>query len=37
METKEFIIFLNKLENSKIFYKLEKVRNEIIMVEVVNL
>ncbi len=31
---KEFINFLNKLEESSIFYKLNKVRNESIMVEV---
>jgi hypothetical protein len=34
MELKEFINFLNKLEDSNIFYKLNKVRNEAIMVEV---
>lgn len=31
---KEFIQFLNKLEESNIFYKLNKVRNEAIMVEI---
>ncbi|KOP84137.1 hypothetical protein AN957_21885 [Cytobacillus solani] len=31
---KELIHFLNKLEESKIFYKLNKVRNEAIMVEI---
>lgn len=35
MELKEFTHFLNKLEDSNIFYKLDKVRNEAIMVEVV--
>jgi hypothetical protein len=34
MELKEFIAFLNKLEENSIFYKLNKVRNEAIMVEV---
>lgn len=34
MEMKEFIAFLNKLEQNNIFYKLNKVRNEAIMVEV---
>lgn len=34
MELKEFIYFLNKLEEYSIFYKLIKVRNEAIMVEV---
>ena len=34
MEFKEFIAFLNKLEKKSIFYKLNKVRNEAIMVEV---
>ncbi|MFJ7730220.1 hypothetical protein ACIQXV_29605 [Neobacillus sp. NPDC097160] len=31
---KELIYFLNKLEDSNIFYKLNKVRNEAIMVEI---
>lgn len=31
---KEFIHFLNKLEDNNIFYKLSKVRNDSIMVEV---
>lgn len=35
VELKEFIHFLNKLEDSNIFYKLDKVRNEAVMVEVV--
>ena len=34
MELKEFISFLNKLEENSIFYKLNKVRNEAIMIEV---
>ncbi|MEG0260362.1 MAG: hypothetical protein RR595_02740 [Lysinibacillus sp.] len=34
MELKEFIDFLNKLEESKVFYKLNKVRNEAILVEI---
>ena len=34
MELKEFIAILNKLEENSIFYKLNKVRNEAIMVEV---
>ncbi|MGG3800912.1 hypothetical protein [Metabacillus fastidiosus] len=34
MGLKELINFLNKLENNNIFYKLDKVRNEAIMVEV---
>lgn len=34
MELKDLINFLNKLEDSNIFYKLNKVRNEAIMVEV---
>ncbi|WP_082446671.1 hypothetical protein [Cytobacillus solani] len=34
MGIKELIHFLNKLEESKIFYKLNKVRNEAIMVEI---
>ncbi|MCZ8519728.1 MULTISPECIES: hypothetical protein [Paenibacillus] len=34
MSLRELIAFLNKLEDSKIFYKLNKVRNEAIMVEV---
>lgn len=34
MELKEFISFLNKLEGNSIFFKLNKVRNEAIMVEV---
>ncbi len=34
MELKELIAFLNKLEERSIFYKLNKVRNEAIMVEV---
>lgn len=35
MGLKELILFLNKLEDSNIFYKLNKVRNEAIMVEIV--
>nr|WP_246277255.1 hypothetical protein [Neobacillus endophyticus] len=35
MGLKELIHFLNKLEESNIFYKLNKVRNEAIMVEIV--
>ncbi|MEV5029515.1 hypothetical protein [Paenibacillus sp. LPE1-1-1.1] len=31
---RELITFLNKLEDNNIFYKLNKVRNEAIMVEV---
>ena len=31
---RELITFLNKLEDNNIFYKLSKVRNEAIMVEV---
>lgn len=34
VELKELINFLNQLENSHIFYKLNKVRNEAIMVEI---
>lgn len=34
MEIKELIDFLNKLETAKIYYKLNKVRGEAIMVEV---
>jgi len=34
VELKEFIHFLNKLEDSNIFYKLTKVREEAIMVEI---
>ena len=34
MELKELINFLNKLEDSNIFYKLNKVRNEAILVEI---
>ncbi|MGG3806189.1 hypothetical protein [Metabacillus fastidiosus] len=34
MGLKKLINFLNKLENNNIFYKLNKVRNEAIMVEV---
>ena len=34
MGLKAFINFLNKLEDNSIFYKLNKVRNEAIMVEV---
>ena len=34
MELKELIAFLNKLEENNIFYKLNKIRNEAIMVEV---
>ena len=34
MELKEFIAILNKLEENSVFYKLNKVRNEAIMVEV---
>ncbi|WP_257391490.1 hypothetical protein [Cytobacillus gottheilii] len=33
MELKEFITFLNKLEQNNIYYKLSKVRSEAIMVE----
>lgn len=35
MDLKEFNTFLNKLEENKIFYKLDKVRSEALMVEVV--
>ena len=35
MDLKEFNAFLNKLEENKIFYKLDKIRSEAIMVEVV--
>lgn len=35
MDLKEFNTFLNKLEENKIFYKLEKIRSEAIMVAVV--
>ena len=35
MELKEFNAFLNKLEENKIFYKLDKIRSEAIMVAVV--
>lgn len=34
MGLKELIHFLNKLEESNIFYKLNKVRNEAIMIEI---
>ncbi|MFO1443898.1 hypothetical protein KDN24_11920 [Bacillus sp. Bva_UNVM-123] len=34
MGLKKLIHFLNKLEESNIFYKLNKVRNEAIMVEI---
>lgn len=34
MELKEFIAFLNKLDENNIFYKLNKVRIEAIMVDV---
>ncbi|CRK83328.1 hypothetical protein BN000_03292 [Neobacillus massiliamazoniensis] len=34
LEIKELISFLNKLEDSSIFYKLNKVRDEAIMVEI---
>lgn len=34
MGLKELINFLNKLEDGNIFYKLNKVRNEAIMVEI---
>ncbi|USG67069.1 hypothetical protein NDK47_07200 [Brevibacillus ruminantium] len=34
MELRDLINFLNKLEKSKIFYKLNKVRDEAIMVEI---
>ncbi|MFJ7973749.1 hypothetical protein [Psychrobacillus sp. NPDC096389] len=34
MELKEFIAFLNKLDDNNIFYKLNKVRTEAIMVDV---
>ena len=35
MELKEFNAFINKLEENKIFYKLDKIRSEAIMVAVV--
>lgn len=35
MDLKEFNTFLNKLEENKIFYKLNKIRSEALMVEVV--
>ncbi|OCS84920.1 hypothetical protein [Caryophanon tenue] len=35
MDLKEFNTFLNKLEENKIFYKLDKIRSEALMVEVV--
>lgn len=35
METKDLLRFLNRLEEHKIYYKLGKVRNDAIMVEVV--
>ena len=35
MDIKEFINLLNRLEENKIFYKLDKVRNDALMVEVV--
>ncbi|WP_156029150.1 hypothetical protein [Bacillus gaemokensis] len=34
MELKEFIHFLNKLEDNHIFYKLSRARSESVMVEV---
>lgn len=34
MGLKELIHFLNKLEESNIFYRINKVRNEAIMVEI---
>ncbi|MEN1937919.1 hypothetical protein AAIE21_20635 [Paenibacillus sp. 102] len=34
MELKEFIHFLNRLEENHIFYKLSKMRRESVMVEV---
>jgi hypothetical protein len=34
MELRDLINFLNQLEKSKIFYKLNKVRDEAIMVEI---
>jgi hypothetical protein len=34
VELKEFITFLNKLEENSVFYKLNKIRNEAIMVDV---
>jgi hypothetical protein len=34
VELKDLINFLNKLENNNIFYKLNKVRNDAIMVEI---
>lgn len=34
LEIKELISFLNKLEDGSIFYKLDKVRDEAIMVEI---
>lgn len=35
MELKDFIHFLNKLEEKKIFYKLDKIRDESILVDIV--
>lgn len=35
MEIKELIHFLNKLEEKKIYYKLDKIREESILVEIV--
>lgn len=34
MEIKELINFLNKLEEKKIYYKLDKIRDESILVEI---
>jgi hypothetical protein len=34
LEIKELISFLNKLEDRSIFYKLDKVRDEAIMIEI---
>lgn len=34
MEVKDLLHFLNRLEKNKIYYRLEKVRGEAIMVEV---
>ncbi len=34
MELKEFIRFLNRLEQNDIFYKLDKIRNDAVLVEI---
>lgn len=34
MELKEFIRFLNRLEENDIFYKLDKIRNDAVLVEI---